>query len=55
MKKNHVPGMAIVIIENAEVKRHNNYGVKNAESGDPIEDDTVFEAASLSKPVFCLC
>jgi CubicO group peptidase (beta-lactamase class C family) len=52
MKKGHVPGLSIVMIENGEIESHYNYGLKNGESADLIESDTVFEAASLSKPVF---
>jgi CubicO group peptidase (beta-lactamase class C family) len=28
------------------------FGVKHAESGEPVTEHTVFEAASLSKPMF---
>jgi CubicO group peptidase (beta-lactamase class C family) len=52
MKKENVPGISIVMIENAQIESHLNYGLKNSESDDPIDDETVFEAASLSKPVF---
>lgn len=52
MEEGNVPGLSIVIIENAEIVSHNNYGIKNSEIIDPIDDNTVFEAASLSKPVF---
>lgn len=52
MKSSNVPGISIVLIENAKVKNHYEYGLKNSEAADPIKEDTVFEAASLSKPVF---
>ena len=52
MKKENVPGLSIVIIENAKVESHTKYGFKNSETDDLIDDNTVFEAASLSKPVF---
>lgn len=52
MKKENVPGMAIIVIENAEIESHHKYGLKNSEAHDPIDDSTVYEAASLSKPVF---
>jgi CubicO group peptidase (beta-lactamase class C family) len=52
MKKENVPGMSIIILENAEIESHNKYGLKNSEAHDPIDDNTVYEAASLSKPVF---
>ena len=52
MKKGNVPAVSIVLIEKAIVVNHYNYGLKNSETEDPIDDNTVFEAASLSKPVF---
>lgn len=52
MKKENVPGMSIIRLENAEIVSHEKYGFKNSEAQDPIDDNTVYEAASLSKPVF---
>ena len=52
MKKHKVPGVSIALIENGEIIGHNEYGVKNSKTHDPIDSDTIFEAASLSKPVF---
>ena len=52
MKTHKVPGLSIVLIENGEIASHKVYGVKDSKSSQPINDDTVFEVASLSKPVF---
>ena len=52
MNEADVPGMSIAVIRNGKVAWHNNFGVKNAKSAQPVDDNTVFEAASLSKPVF---
>jgi len=52
MKDADVPGLSLAIIRNGEVSRHRGFGVKNVETKEPVTDDTVFEAASLSKPVF---
>ena len=52
MKMADVPGMSIVVIRNGKAAWHSNFGVKNVKSTQPVDDDTVFEAASLSKPVF---
>src|SRR5579863_5294355 len=52
MKKGNVPGVSIVIIENAKVESHHTYGLKNSKIDNPIDNNTVFEVASLSKPVF---
>ena len=47
-----VPGLSIALIENGAVVWTGAYGVLNADTGAPVADNTVFEAASLSKPVF---
>jgi len=47
-----VPGLAVSIIEDRQIKSTHAVGVKNAETQEPISGDTLFEAASLSKPVF---
>lgn len=48
----NVPGLSMVLIENGKIADHRAYGVKNSRGDEPIEGTTVFEAASLSKPVF---
>lgn len=52
MEEGDVTGLSIVLIRDARVVWHKGFGVKNAETKEPVRDDTVFEAASLSKPVF---
>lgn len=52
MKDGDVPGLSIALVRNGEVVWHHGFGVKNAKTNEPVTDDTVFEAASLSKPVF---
>jgi CubicO group peptidase (beta-lactamase class C family) len=52
MKDADVPGLSIAIIRDAEIIWQHGFGVLNAEIRQPVGDDTVFEAASLSKPVF---
>jgi CubicO group peptidase (beta-lactamase class C family) len=51
MEEKKVPGLSLAVIENAEVKWHG-FGVTNSETKQPIAETTLFEAASLSKPVF---
>ena len=48
----HVPGMSLVVIQNGGIVWHGNFGVADAATGARVNDGTVFEAASLSKPVF---
>ena len=52
MKEKKIPGLSMVIIENAEIALHLDLGVKNSQTKDSVDSDTLFEAASLSKPVF---
>src|SRR5262245_14211123 len=52
MKEADIPGMAIVVIRGGKISWHGNFGVKNTKTERPVDDNTVFEAASLSKPVF---
>jgi CubicO group peptidase (beta-lactamase class C family) len=47
-----IPGLSIAIIRDARVVWSKGFGVANAETKQPVDDKTVFEAASLSKPVF---
>ncbi|MFN2566737.1 MAG: serine hydrolase domain-containing protein [Gemmatimonadaceae bacterium] len=51
MRLANVPGVSVAIIEGDHVIARG-YGVTRAEGGDAVKGDTVFEAASLSKPVF---
>src|SRR5215210_5440517 len=46
-----VPGLALGIIEGKRVYRRG-FGDAIEESAQPVSDETVFEAASLGKPVF---
>lgn len=52
MREGEVPGLSIVLIYNSKIYWHQSFGVKNADTKEPVSDSTVFEAASLSKPVF---
>src|SRR5439155_26425975 len=52
MKDGYVPGLSIAVIRNGKLAWIHGFGVKNAETKEPVTEDTVFEAASLSKPVF---
>ena len=52
MKDGGVPGLAIALLRGGEVVWHRGFGVRNSKTKEPVDDATVFEAASLSKPVF---
>jgi CubicO group peptidase (beta-lactamase class C family) len=47
-----VPGLSIVLIRDAQVVWRRGFGVRDNASKAPVDSDTVFEAQSMSKPVF---
>ena len=47
-----VPGLSIAIIKDAKLHWRRGFGVKDGASKKPVDNDTIFEAASMSKPVF---
>jgi CubicO group peptidase (beta-lactamase class C family) len=52
MNKHGVPGLGIAVIRDAEILWSRGFGVKSLATKEPVSADTVFEAASLSKPAF---
>src|SRR5262245_50707152 len=52
MHENHVPGVAITLVRDARLAWHREFGVSDAASRAPVNRNTVFEAQSMSKPVF---
>jgi len=52
MKELHVPGVALAAIQDGRVSWRRNFGVKDQSTGEPVDDSTIFEAQSMSKPVF---
>lgn len=47
-----VPGVAVALVEGGQVTWSGDFGVLSARSKAEVTSETVFEAASLSKPVF---
>ncbi len=47
-----VPGLAYAVVGGGQIVDRGFVGVRDASTGKPVDENTVFEAASLSKPVF---
>ncbi len=47
-----VPGVAVALVEGGQLVWAGEFGVLSARSKAPVNSETIFEAASLSKPVF---
>jgi len=51
MDRNHVPGLSIALIRDGKVVWTENFGESNSITKTPVTERTIFEAASLGKPV----
>ena len=51
MEAYRVPGISIAVIKDFKIEWAKGYGVIEKETNDPITTDTLFQAASISKPV----
>lgn len=51
MKHYNVPGVSIAVIKNSKVIWAKSYGFSDVESKTPVNSKTLFQAASMSKPV----
>ena len=52
MQQVDVPGLSIAIIQNSEIVWNQGFGVIDYNSKNKVSNNTIFEAGSLSKPVF---
>ncbi len=52
MEKACIPGLSIAVIRNGEILWFRGFGVRNIKTNEPVTENTVFEAASLTKPFF---
>lgn len=51
MKKSGIPGMAVAVVHGGKTVYAKGFGVKDVETGDKVDADTVFQLASVSKPI----
>ncbi|MFC0776246.1 serine hydrolase [Terrimonas alba] len=47
-----IPGVSLALIKDGKMVYHKTYGVRNTMTGDKVDETTLFEAASITKPVF---
>ena len=52
MSELQVPGVSAAIIREARIAWTKGFGVRDRSTGIPVNDDTIFSAQSMSKPVF---
>lgn len=52
LRQVHVPGLSIALVQNATVACASTYGLADCQSPQAVTTDTIFQAASLSKPLF---
>jgi CubicO group peptidase (beta-lactamase class C family) len=50
--KFNVPGVSYVILRDYEMVYSRGFGVKDVRTNEPVTDETMFEACSMTKPVF---
>ena len=51
MERFHVPGVSVAVIKDFKIDWAKGYGIADVESGMRVDADTMFQAASISKPV----
>jgi CubicO group peptidase (beta-lactamase class C family) len=52
LKDGRVPGLSFAVIRAGKIVETKALGVRDSSTGAPVDENTIFEAASLSKPVF---
>src|SRR6185436_1435843 len=47
----HVPGLSIAVFDNGRLQWARGYGVRDAQTREPVDPTTLFQAASIAKPL----
>jgi CubicO group peptidase (beta-lactamase class C family) len=47
-----IPGISLAVIKDSKIVYNRGLGVRNTKTSEPVTEETVFEAASMTKPVF---
>ena len=55
MERRRIPGVALAVIADGRVDWAGGFGIRNADRPEPVTEDTIFQAGSISKPVAALC
>ncbi len=50
----HTPGISVAVINDGKIEWARGFGMRNLNSSDSVDINTLFEAGSVSKPVFAL-
>ena len=51
MKSSGIPGMAVAVVQGGKTLYAKGFGVRDTRTGEKVDPDTVFQLASLSKPI----
>jgi D-alanyl-D-alanine carboxypeptidase len=49
MKKQEIPGLALVVIQNGQIVKSRGYGMANLEHEIPVKPETIFQSGSVGK------
>jgi len=52
IEKKDIPGLSVAVVEDGRIAYTGAFGVRSRDSQAPVEEETIFAAASLSKPLF---
>lgn len=54
MQELNVPGVSIAVVRDGKIRFSKGYGMANTETGTKVNDETLFQAGSISKPLAAL-